>query len=382
MPEKHPETTVAQLNLEKYKTRLGFWQAVWGTLISGGIAVAIPAAVDAYKARLELQKSMEDQKLKDKEIQLRILDSHQQYIANFLNTALNQDIELRIRFAEYFSFVSDPSYRPVWETFRSSLVSRRNDIRDQINSKEMQLDQLRARRASLTLQQQIDFAKLERELSWINGEVGYVRRDSNVTAAAVPTAGSTDKDSVTGESEKLFQDMIINPKHLTFLNQKVDLIVALKEHYDAVQSATGVPWYVVAIVHHADASGRLDRHLNGDPLTARTVTNPSGRPLTGQPPFTWRDSAIDILKMNYGTTSDFSTVGAILYALERYNGFGYRRRNVPSPFIWACTNHYVSGKFVSDFVFDPNHVSAQCGAAPILKVMLDRNIVKIEAKRT
>jgi len=68
-------------------------------LISGGIAVAVPAAVDAYKARIELQ-------LKSKEIDGRILDSHRQYISNFLNTALDQDIELRIRFSEYFSFVS------------------------------------------------------------------------------------------------------------------------------------------------------------------------------------------------------------------------------------------------------------------------------------
>ncbi len=40
--------------------RLGFWQAIWGTLISGGVAVAIPAAVDAYKAQLDLQKAQQD----------------------------------------------------------------------------------------------------------------------------------------------------------------------------------------------------------------------------------------------------------------------------------------------------------------------------------
>jgi hypothetical protein len=100
MSDEHPTLSRAQLNFERYRTRLGFWQVIWGTLISGGVAVAIPAAVDAYKARLEIQKSVEDQKLKAKEIEGKILDSHQQYISNFLNTALNQDIELRIRFSE------------------------------------------------------------------------------------------------------------------------------------------------------------------------------------------------------------------------------------------------------------------------------------------
>ena len=36
-----------------------------------------------------------------------------------------------------------------------------------------------------------------------------------------------------------------------------------------------------------------------------------------------------------------------------------------------------SGKYVADAVFDPKVVSAQCGAAPILKVMLDRQVIKL-----
>src|SRR2546430_15828219 len=90
-----------ELELRWYQARLGFWQAIWGTLITGGVAVAIPAGVDAYKAGLEVQKAKEEQKLKEKEIALKdkelegkVLDSHQTYISNFLNTALNQDIEL------------------------------------------------------------------------------------------------------------------------------------------------------------------------------------------------------------------------------------------------------------------------------------------------
>jgi lysozyme family protein len=336
MSEEHHAPRAAELKLERYKTRLGFWQAIWGTLITGGIAVAIPATVDAYKAQLELQKSKEDQKLKDKEIQAKILDSHEQYVANFLKTALDQDIELRIRFAEYFSFVSDPSFRPVWEAFRSSLVGRRNDIRDQINSKEKQLDQLRAVRGNLTLQQQMEFSKLERELTWIDAEVGYVRHDSNVTAFPPATSGSTSRDSIKSDSGDLFQHMIVDPNRVADINKIVDRIVAARDHYEPVQTATGIPWFIVGILHQLESGGDFAVHLNGDPLSARTVNVPAGRPANGDPPFLWKDSAIDLLKLSFGPTADFSTIGDIFYEIERYNGLAYRRRNARSPYVWVA----------------------------------------------
>src|SRR5262245_58611966 len=233
MPDEPSVTARDQLNFERYRTRLGFWQAIWGTLISGGIAVAIPAAVDAYKARIELQ-------LKSKEIEGKILDSHQQYISNFLNTALNQDIELRIRFSEYFSFVSDAQNRVGWNLYRESLVTRRDAIRGEINSKEMQLEQLRARRNSLTAPEQSNLAKLERELSWSYAEVGYVRRDSNVTAPAATAAVALDKASIVNDSETLFKDVVVDRNRLSQVNRVVDRIVAAKEQYEPVETATGI----------------------------------------------------------------------------------------------------------------------------------------------
>jgi hypothetical protein len=118
--------------------------------------------------------------LKDKELESKIL--HQSYISNFLTTALNQDIELRIRFAEYFSHVSDPRHREGWEKFHSGLVNRRNEIRNDINLREVQFDKLRAKQAPLSIEEQTQRARLERELGWNYAELGYVRKDSNVTA--------------------------------------------------------------------------------------------------------------------------------------------------------------------------------------------------------
>jgi lysozyme family protein len=66
--------------------------------------------------------------------------------------------------------------------------------------------------------------------------------------------------------------------------------------YQAVAQATGVPWWVIGIIHSMEAGLRFDRHLhNGDPLTAHTVRVPAGRPEVGQPPFAWEASAEDAL---------------------------------------------------------------------------------------
>jgi lysozyme family protein len=46
-----------------------------------------------------------------------------------------------------------------------------------------------------------------------------------------------------------------------------------------------------------------------------------------------------------------------------------RRRGVPTPYLWSYSNLYENGKFVADGRFDPEAVSKQCGAAPMLKAV-------------
>ena len=111
-------------------------------------------------------------------------------------------------------------------------------------------------------------------------------------------------------------------------------------------------------------------HLhNGDPLTARTVHVPANRPAVGSPPFTWRDSASDALIFEGFSQETAWSIPRMLYLFERYNGFGYRKLRVPSPYLWSFSNLYIKGKFVSDGHFDPDAVSAQSGAGVILKAL-------------
>ncbi len=152
----------------------------------------------------------------------------------------------------------------------------------------------------------------------------------------------------------------------------VKTLLANREAYEAVQRETGVPWYMVGCIHSLESGFNFKRHLhNGDPLTARTRQVPAGRPVSGFPPFTWPVSAADALTMPPHSLNKIDTwsIARVLYELEKYNGFGYVKRGVNSPYLWSFTTAYTKGKYTADSKFSADAVSQQCGAAAILKTL-------------
>ena len=140
--------------------------------------------------------------------------------------------------------------------------------------------------------------------------------------------------------------------------------------YELVGKELGIPWAFIGVIHGMECGFTFLRFQYGDPLTARTFHVPKDRPIAGSPPFTWSESAVDALTMKgYNAVHDWS-VPHMLYLLEKYNGFGYRTRSLPTPYLWSFSNLYDRGKFVADGHFDPNAVSKQCGAAVMLKQVL------------
>src|ERR1700691_5676737 len=60
------------------------------------------------------------------------------------------------------------------------------------------------------------------------------------------------------------------------------------------------------------------------------------------------------------------SIGGALTLLEEYNGLGYAMRGVPSPYLWAATDRYRSGKFIADGHYDPNAIDHQLRSAALL----------------
>jgi len=121
--------------------------------------------------------------LKQKEIEETILVQHEQSVSKFINTALNQDIELRVRFSDYFSKVSDEKYKPGWQDYNKFLNEKRENIRNDILAKESRLYLLKSTPGTLSVPQQIEEAELERRLKWDIAEVGYAPPNISVTVA-------------------------------------------------------------------------------------------------------------------------------------------------------------------------------------------------------
>ncbi|MDB5033387.1 MAG: hypothetical protein JWQ98_628 [Chlorobi bacterium] len=184
------------------------------------------------------------------------------------------------------------------------------------------------------------------------------------------------------EYRRLFDACEIRANRFASVDAIVSAIEANKDRYVAVGGPLGIPWYVVGVIHNMEASLKFTTHLhNGDPLKARTVQVPAGRPKTGSPPFTWEESADDALRQRgLNGLSDWS-LPITLYRLEGYNGFGYRmgHPDVLSPYLWSFTNHYSKGKFVADHKFSHTAVSGQCGAAAIIRRMAEKGTIAFGA---
>ena len=54
---------------------------------------------------------------------------------------------------------------------------------------------------------------------------------------------------------------------------------------------------------------------------------------------------------------------------EKFNGMGYNKTGLYSPYLWSYTNYYVKGKFTGHGKFDPDAKSKQPGTAAILKIL-------------
>jgi len=136
-----------------------------------------------------------------------------------------------------------------------------------------------------------------------------------------------------------------------------------------------MPWYVPGILHMMESHCNFKRHLhNGDSLQHRTIQVPAGRPLKGEPPYTWLDSAADALTLHHFQLYQSWRLDQILYRFECFNGLGYRSRHIYSPYLWSGTTFYTKGKYIEDNKFDPELVSDQVGAAVLFQYVTDKTL--------
>ena len=190
--------------------------------------------------------------------------------------------------------------------------------------------------------------------------------------ADAPLSRAKSFPALRAEYRRMFGQLEVRSERAEAAAFHIAMIRKSRERYERAGARTGVPWFFIAVTHALESSFNFRAHLhNGDfPLSARTRQVPSGRPRVWLPPSDWESSAIDALNLlGFAGQSDWS-MERTLFRLEAYNGFGYRRLGVPTPYLWSFSNLYDRGKFVADGSFNRNARSQQCGAAVMLKLLV------------
>jgi lysozyme family protein len=220
----------------------------------------------------------------------------------------------------------------------------------------------------------------------LSDEAGKLLAELNEAQRSIPEALSgnpsppsraTSFDVLKGEYATLFGSAQLRSDRTDLADWHRRVLLEFRPRYESVSRNTGVPWFFIGAIHGLEASYNFRAHLhNGDfPLSARTRQVPAGRPINWAAPYSWEASARDALKlMGFSGKSDW-TLERTLYRLEAYNGFGYRKRGIPSPYLWSFSNHYETGKFVSDGHWNPEAKSQQCGAATTMKLLADAGAI-------
>ena len=86
-------------------------------------------------------------------------------------------------------------------------------------------------------------------------------------------------EALRAEYQSLLDLCQIKKSKAVEVDQLVSTLIGNKPRYAGVGDPFGIPWSIIAIIHNMECSQNFDEHLhNGDPLTARTIHEPRGRP--------------------------------------------------------------------------------------------------------
>lgn len=156
---------------------------------------------------------------------------------------------------------------------------------------------------------------------------------------------------------------------------KIAVIIDREPRYKAIEAKTGVNAGLVGALHTMESDRNFTKSFfNGDDgLRTRTYrSQPIGQPKHPSPPYTWEQVAVAALAYDeIVAVEPPDDYGQMCTDAIKFNGYGYEKHGVVSPYGFAGTNLYKRGKFVADSRFSPSVVSTQIGACVILKAYAD-----------
>jgi lysozyme family protein len=147
-----------------------------------------------------------------------------------------------------------------------------------------------------------------------------------------------------------------------------------QEHYAMVAKDADIPAPLIAALHWRESNANFHAYLHqGDKLGRPAINVPKNIPIFPDSRQGWHDAAVHALGMKKKIKEEFSIhrettdLNALCAFAEAYNGYGYKNKGLPSPYVLSGTTGYQKGKYVSDGKFDPNARDNQLGVLPMLR---------------
>lgn len=335
-------------NEAKSIDRLGLWiglaKVALGTALVGSLGYYLP-----YKINLLNANNADD-------------ISSRNFVSTYIEY-LEKDPSAQLALVNYFAYVLPAENdRKLWRYYKFVL-----------ENKEKRADEIQLKLYEL---QEGSLNPLAREKIALQFELNRIRRE---TRAIVPLGDSSLctrsilREDMVSDYRKLWPLLEIEERFSDTINQAVMLIKSNKSRYqDIIKSSRKsgastdpkMPWYVLGIVHYLDSNVDFDRFL----------------PVSGMEELSedWDVRATQFLESRDWNKWVDWTLTDIMFRLEQLNGNGYRNKGRCSPYIWSYTNHYKTGTYVANGVFEPQTRFPRAGVAVLLKEMLDQKLVKLK----
>jgi Flp pilus assembly protein TadD len=186
-----------EFELKRFEMWVGLAKFVIGTVIMGLVSLFLNYQYQQNQLDLEREKSKHAIELQDKQAEF-------EYLSKFMKHAMNEDLNVRIRLANYMqSAALSENIKGIWARYHALLTEQQTDAlerRDQLQSEELALA---SQLAELTSEEVVSRDKSIKRLGEIQMEINYV------------------------------QDQLDRRKYGSFQDNNVDIGAALREAEDA-----------------------------------------------------------------------------------------------------------------------------------------------------
>lgn len=187
--------------------------------------------------------------------------------------------------------------------------------------------------------------------------------------------------------QKLEQNYIDLASHATIvpareheLQSACERLLHDKSVWLKAEAAVNIPAAALMALGEREMTGNTHCYLgNGQSLKMRTTIVPLNRgPFEQEYPDDFVAGCADsihldgidqLIRQNGGVL----TIPLFCYISEDWNGWGYRARGIPSPYVFGATTMQRPGKFPRDHVFDATMMDPQLGTLAIVEELVKQD---------